>query len=135
MEKEDEGALKKPDVLDKCDNVAGAIFLGECAADYVSAARGWGIPLLLVDFYLKSLPVGAVGEALSKSVQLSCAFPYRLQADAAKLEALIGQLVCVKDPRGRRYLGILGSMSHVSSRFYLSYNLTITPVACEEVDL
>lgn len=82
-----------------------------------------------------SLPVGVVGEALSKSVQLSCAFPYRLQADAAKLEALIGQLVCVKDPRGRRYLGILGSMSHVSSRFYLSYNLTITPVACEEVDL
>ena len=81
------------------------------------------------------LPVGVVGEALSKSVQLSCAFPYRLQADAAKLEALIGQLVCVKDPRGRRYLGILGSMSHVSSRFYLSYNLTITPVACEEVDL
>ena len=82
-----------------------------------------------------SLPVGVVGEALSKSVQLSCAFPYRLQADAAKLEALIGQLVCVKDPRGRRYLGILGSMSHVSSRFYLSYSLTITPVACEEVEL
>lgn len=81
------------------------------------------------------LPVGVVGEALSKSVQLSCAFPYRLQADAAKLEALIGQLVCVKDPRGRRYLGILGSMSHVSSRFYLSYSLTITPVACEEVEL
>lgn len=81
------------------------------------------------------LPVGVVGEALSKSVQLSCAFPYRLQADAAKLEALIGQLVCVKDPRGRRYLGILGSMSHVSSRYYLSYNLTITPVDCEEVDL
>ena len=82
-----------------------------------------------------SLPVGVVGEALSKSVQLSCAFPYRLQADAAKLEALIGQLVCVKDPPGRRYLGILGSMSHVSSRFYLSYSLTITPVTCEEVDL
>lgn len=60
LEKEDEGALKKPDLLDKCDNVAGAIFLGECAADYVSAARGWGIPLLLVDFYLKTLPVGAV---------------------------------------------------------------------------
>lgn len=39
LEKEDEGALKKPDLLDKCDNVAGAIFLGECAADYVSAAR------------------------------------------------------------------------------------------------
>lgn len=82
-----------------------------------------------------SLPVGVVGEALSKTVQLSCAFPYRLQADAATLEALIGQLVCVKDPRGRRYLGILGSMSHVSSRFYLSYSLTITPVACEEVEL
>ena len=81
------------------------------------------------------LPVGVIGETLSKSVQLSCAFPYRLQADAAKLEALIGQLVCVKDPRGRRYLGILGSMSHVSSRFYLSYSLTITPVACEEVEL
>lgn len=81
------------------------------------------------------LPVGVVGEALSKSVQLSCAFPYRLQADAATLEALIGQLVCVKDPRGRRYLGILGSMSHVSSRFYLSYSLTITPVTCEEVEL
>ena len=81
------------------------------------------------------LPVGVVGEALSKSVQLSCAFPYRLQADAAKLEAFIGQLVCVKDPRGRRYIGILGSMSHVSSRFYLSYSLTITPVACEEVEL
>ena len=82
-----------------------------------------------------SLPVGVIGEALSKSVQLSCAFPYRLQADAAKLEALIGQLVCVKDPRGRRYLGILGSMSQVSSRFYLSYSLTITPVECEEVEL
>lgn len=82
-----------------------------------------------------SLPVGVVGEALSKTVQMSCAFPYRLQADAAKLEALIGQLVCVKDPRGRRYLGILGSMSHVSSRFYLSYSLTITPVTCEEVEL
>ena len=81
------------------------------------------------------LPVGVVGEALSKSVQLSCAFPYRLQADAAKLEAIIGQLVCVKDPRGRRYLGILGSMSQVSSRFYLSYSLTITPVECEEVEL
>ena len=86
-------------------------------------------------FLGSSLPVGVVGEALSKTVQMSCAFPYRLQADAAKLEALIGQLVCVKDPRGRRYLGILGSMSQVSSRFYLSYSLTITPVTCEEVEL
>lgn len=78
------------------------------------------------------LPTATVSEALTISHQLSTALPWSRKADADRLEAMIGQLVCVKDPRGERFVGVLGSYSKTSSRFYLAYSLTITPVDWEE---
>ena len=79
------------------------------------------------------LPTATVSDALTISHQLSTALPWSRKADADRLEAMIGQLVCVKDPRGERFVGVLGSYSKTSSRFYLAYSLTITPVDWEEV--
>ena len=78
------------------------------------------------------LPTATVSDALNISHQLSTALPWSQKADADRLEAMIGQLVCVKDPRGERFVGVLGSYSKTSSRFYLAYSLTITPVDWEE---
>lgn len=78
------------------------------------------------------LPTATVSDALTISHQLSTALPWSRKADADRLEAMIGQLVCVKDPRGERFVGVLGSYSKTSSRFYLAYSLTITPVDWEE---
>lgn len=78
------------------------------------------------------LPTATVSEALTVSHQLSTALPWSRKADANRLESMIGQLVCVKDPRGERFVGVLGSYSKTSSRFYLAYSLTITPVDWEE---
>lgn len=58
--KEEERENKRPEVFDKCDNVVGAAFLGECSKDYVRSAEGWGVALILIDFYHKNIPVGAV---------------------------------------------------------------------------
>lgn len=79
------------------------------------------------------LPTATVSEALTVSHQIATAFPWSQKADADRLEAMIGQLVCVKDPRGERFVGVLGSFSKTSSRFYIAYSLTITPVDWEEV--
>ena len=78
------------------------------------------------------LPTAIVSEALTITHQISTALPWSRKADADRLEAMIGQLVCVKDPRGERFVGVLGSYSKTSSRFYLAYSLTITPVDWEE---
>ena len=78
------------------------------------------------------LPTATVSEALTISHQLSTALPWARKTDANSLEAMIGQLVCVKDPRGERFVGVLGSYSKTSSRFYIAYSLTITPVDWEE---
>lgn len=79
------------------------------------------------------LPTATVSEALTVSHQIAAAFPWSQKAAADRLEAMIGQLVCVKDPRGERFVGVLGSYSKTSSRFYVAYSLTITPVDWEEV--
>lgn len=79
------------------------------------------------------LPTATVSEALTVSHQIATAFPWSQKAAADRLEAMIGQLVCVKDPRGERFVGVLGSYSKTSSRFYVAYSLTITPVDWEEV--
>ena len=81
------------------------------------------------------LPTATVSDALTVSHQLSTALPWSQKADADRLEAMIGQLVCVKDPRGERFVGVLGSYSKTSSRFYLAYSLTITPVDWEEASI
>lgn len=78
------------------------------------------------------LPTATVSEALTISHQLSTAFPWSQKQGADRLEYMIGQLVCVKDPRGERFVGVLGSYSKTSSRFYIAYSLTITPVDWEE---
>lgn len=79
------------------------------------------------------LPTATVSEALTVSHQIAAAFPWSQKAAADRLEAMIGQLVCVKDPRGERFVGVLGNYSKTSSRFYVAYSLTITPVDWEEV--
>lgn len=81
------------------------------------------------------LPTAIVSEALTITHQISTALPWSRKADADRLEAMIGQLVCVKDPRGERFVGVLGSYSKTSSRFYLAYSLTITPVDWEEASI
>ena len=106
LEKEDETNLKKPEVLDKCDNVAGVIFLGECAADYVSVARGWGIPLLLVDFYLNSLPIGAV---VTDNINASYDITKFLLEKGHREIAFVGRINATTSIRDR-YLGYYKAM-------------------------
>ena len=69
---------------------------------------------------------------LSQSIRMGCAFPWSNVAAALKLEAMLGKVVCVKDPRGEQVIGVLESYSKSSSHFWVSYELSITLIDWEE---
>ena len=80
-----------------------------------------------------SLPSAEVGEAVSMAYGLDCAFRSSDLSAAAAFEALLGKLVCVKEPTGERYVGILDSFSKENvGKMYRRYNASITLVDWEE---
>ena len=80
----------------------------------------------------KSLPSAEIGEAVNKSYSLDCAFAKNDLNSAQAFESLLGKLVCVKDPSGERYVGVMVSISKETSMFYRSYSASITLVHWEE---
>lgn len=79
-----------------------------------------------------ALPSAEIGEALDKTYSFDAAFPKTAKAAADAFEALIGKLVCAKDPDGYRVIGVLGTHSLTSNPFYRSYSCTVTLVDWRE---
>ena len=79
-----------------------------------------------------ALPSAEIGEALDKTYRFDAAFPQTAKAAADAFEALIGKLVCVKDPDGYRIVGVLGTHSLTANPFYRSYSCTVTLVDWKE---
>lgn len=79
-----------------------------------------------------ALPSAVVGESVTQSIRMGCAFPWSNVAAALKLEAMLGKVVCVKDPRGEQVIGVLESYNKSSSHFWVSYELSITLIDWEE---
>lgn len=78
------------------------------------------------------LPHAEIGEAVSKTYQLNTAFKASDLAAAQAFEGLLGKLVCVKEPGGERYVGVLDNISKETNRFYREYIASITLVHWEE---
>lgn len=80
-----------------------------------------------------ALPSAEIGEAVTMTYNLDCAFKTSDLEAAKAFEALLGQLVCIKEPGGERYVGVLDSLSKENvRRLYRSYTATITLVDWEE---
>lgn len=94
----------------------------------ISASKG----VTYQHYYGAQLPSAFVGEPVTSAVNFSCAFPRSNLDDAKALEKLLGTTVCVKDPRGARYIGVLESYSKTDSAFWVRYDLTVTLVDWEE---
>ncbi len=80
----------------------------------------------------RSLPSAEIGEAVDRTYQFDVAFKLRDKESCDALEALLGTLVCVKDPYGMRVVGVFGSYTMTSNLFYRSYSCQITPTDWEE---
>lgn len=79
------------------------------------------------------LPSAEIGEAVTMTYNLDCAFKSSDLAAAQAFEALRGKLVCVKEPGGERYIGVLDSYSKENiGRLYRSYKARIALVDWEE---
>lgn len=79
------------------------------------------------------LPSAEIGEAVTMTYNLDCAFKSSDLAAAQAFEALRGKLVCVKEPGGERYIGVLDSYSKENvGRLYRRYNARIALVDWEE---
>lgn len=75
------------------------------------------------------LPSAEIGEAVTMTYNLDCAFKVSDLAAAQAFEALLGKLVCVKEPGGERYVGVLDSFSKENvGRLYRSYKARISLV-------
>ncbi len=78
------------------------------------------------------LPGAEIGEAVSKSYDLDCAFKTADLESIRQFEALLGKVVCIKTPSQRRIIGVMSQMSARENRFFVSYNTPITEVRWEE---
>lgn len=79
-----------------------------------------------------ALPSAEIGEHVSKSYQLDAAWKTSDLDNRKAFEALLGRLVCVKTPYGRRIIGVLNPIDWQENRFISSYSCTITLVDWEE---
>ena len=79
-----------------------------------------------------ALPSAEIGESVEKIFTLDCAFRKSDLSEAQAFESLLGKLVCVKEPSGERYFGVLDSMGKETSLFYRAYSASITLVHWEE---
>lgn len=79
------------------------------------------------------LPGAEIGEAVSKSYNLDCAFKATDLESIRQFEALLGKVVCIKTPSQRRIIGVMSQMSARENRFYVAYSVPITEVRWEEM--
>ena len=79
------------------------------------------------------LPGAEIGEAVSKSYDLDCAFKATDLERIRQFEALLGKVVCIKTPSQRRIVGVMSQMSARENRFYVAYSAPITEVRWEEM--
>ena len=74
-----------------------------------------------------------IGEAVSKSYDLECAFKATDFGSIRQFEALLGKVVCIKTPSQRRIVGVMSQMSGKENRFYVAYSAAITEIRWEEM--
>lgn len=79
------------------------------------------------------LPGAEIGEAVSRSYNLDCAFKATDLESIRQFEALLGKVVCIKTPSQRRIVGVMSQMNARENRFYVSYSVPITEVRWEEM--
>lgn len=79
------------------------------------------------------LPTAAVGADVSRSLQVPCAFRANDVASALALEALLGQIVCVRSPQLDPAFYVLERLNRSQNIFLRSYTLTLTQVSHDEV--
>lgn len=77
------------------------------------------------------LPDAEIGEAVSRTYNLECAWKATELEQARRFEDLLGKIVCVKTPSQRRIIGVVSQMSARENRFYVAYNVPITEVRLE----
>lgn len=78
------------------------------------------------------LPSAEVGEAVTKSYDLECAFKITDLGRIRQFETLLGKTVCIKTPSQRRIFGVVSQMTASENRFYVAYRLPITEIKWEE---
>lgn len=78
------------------------------------------------------LPGVEIGEAISKSYDLDCAFKITELEQIRQFEMLLGKVVCIKTPSQRRIVGVMSQMTANENRFYVTYRVPITAVKWEE---
>ena len=82
-------------------------------------------------FIGSGLPDAEIGEAVSKTYSLECAWLATDLTHIGQFEALLGKTVCVKTPSQRRIIGVVSQMSVRENRFYVAYTVPITEVRWE----
>lgn len=78
------------------------------------------------------LPGVEIGEAVSKTYNLECAFLANDLDSICRFEALFGKMVCIKTPSQRRVVGVLSQMFATENRFYVTYRVPVTEVVWAE---
>lgn len=81
----------------------------------------------------EGLPGAEIGEAVSKSYNLDCAFKAADLESIRQFEALLGKVVCIKTPSQRRVVGVMSQLTARENRFYVAYSAPITEIRWEEM--
>lgn len=81
------------------------------------------------------LPGAEIGEAVSRSYDLDCAFKATDLESIRCFESLLGKMVCIKTPSQRRIVGVLAQMTARENRFHVSYRAPIVEVRWEEMNV
>lgn len=78
----------------------------------------------------RKYPVSEASEFFSYSLNFNCAFP--ADARPSDLEAMVGQIVCVKTPNADMAIGALKSLPKRTSLFYIEYSISVSNEQHEE---
>lgn len=81
------------------------------------------------------LPSVEIGDAVSRSYDLDCAFKVTDLESIRRFESLVGKIVCIKTPSQRRIVGVLAQMTARENRFHVSYRAPIVEVKWEEMEV
>lgn len=82
-------------------------------------------------FIGSDLPDAEIGEAVSRSYTLECAWKATDLTQARQFEALLGKAVCIKTPSQRRIIGVMSQMNIRENRFHVTYTAPITEIRWE----
>ena len=78
------------------------------------------------------LPSAEIGEHVSKTFRFDVAWLTRDQNNIQAFERLIGKLVCIKTPYGRRIIGILNPVDRQQNKFATTFSANVTLVDWKE---